>query len=528
MIKIKMLLIYIVLSTSVGSAVLAQSGRESSFLDNGFKVVMQGTSEVIYTEKLFLGPNTNWVIDGDMYIYSKSIWIAPTAKITGTGRFILKDPGENPYYQDWKNQASLIDGNAGNYINVNIVIDNPSNIRFMNMADPGFGIAAAELSTADLKVSANIDFNARGGDILLDGYQLFLGEDSQLLNAGNLNSPGRYYNGYVVTGNNPASVIIKRMKRGTKFIFPVGVDESSYSPAILTPDKEVDMHVGVVDYARSGLEFEDKSIGMDRVWKVLGDIPTQTHFTLVHESMTNGQAYVDKDAEIMQYSGANQWIGDVTKWDAVGIHTRLNMLIGAINSAESIWASKLSARSLIAVDDYFELSYADSYPTEENRFNILLNDIPGLSPIVPSSVVITKKPMYGSLVVNVDGTVTYTPDQGFVGEDTFEYQVADEQGRTSSAQVVILVKARDLKIPNVFTPNGDGKNDNFEIVGSENYDRIDLVVVNRWGNEVYRMPNYNNSWNGNGLNEGTYFYIIEAFNGNKKRVFKGDVLIKRN
>lgn len=528
MIKKIALLICIVLSTWVGSTVSAQGGKGSSFLDNGFKVVTTGTSEVIYTEKLFLGPNTNWVIDGNMYIYSKQIWIAPTAQIIGSGKIILKDPGMNPYYQDWENQPTTIDANGGLFIGVNIIIENASNILLKNIDDPGFALPGTSISTADLKVAANIDFSAKGGDILLNGNSLFLGEESTLLNAGMVNNPSQYLNGYVVTGNNTTSMLIKKMKQGGRFLFPVGVDETSYTPAILTPSREVDMYVGVVDYAKSGLQFEDRSIGMDRVWKILGSSATRTDFTLIHESMTNGQAYVDKEAEIMQYSGSNQWIGDVTKLEAEGIHTRMDMLVGAINTAESIWASKMSASGLKAIDDYFEMTYADHYPNEENRFNILLNDIPGLSPIVPGSVVIVKQPIHGTLLVNADGTVTYTPSSGFVGEDTFDYEVSDAQGKTSTAHVVIVVKPRDLKIPNVFTPNGDGKNDNFEIIGVENYDRVDLVIVNRWGNEVYRMNNYNNKWNGQGLNEGTYFYIIEAFNGNKKRVFKGDVLIKRN
>ncbi|TDQ76743.1 DUF7507 domain-containing protein, partial [Sphingobacterium yanglingense] len=81
-------------------------------------------------------------------------------------------------------------------------------------------------------------------------------------------------------------------------------------------------------------------------------------------------------------------------------------------------------------------------------------------------------------------------------------------------------------IPNVFTPNDDGTNDTFEIEGIEGFDRIEVTILNRWGNEVYRNSNYKNEWTGHGLNEGTYFYIVKTIKGTKEDLYKGHVLIK--
>lgn len=64
-------------------------------------------------------------------------------------------------------------------------------------------------------------------------------------------------------------------------------------------------------------------------------------------------------------------------------------------------------------------------------------------------------------------------------------------------------------LPNVFTPNGDGKNDTFVIMGLELFKNAELRVFDRWGNEVYLTDNYRNDWNGKGLNEGTYFYYLK-------------------
>jgi len=66
-----------------------------------------------------------------------------------------------------------------------------------------------------------------------------------------------------------------------------------------------------------------------------------------------------------------------------------------------------------------------------------------------------------------------------------------------------------LKIPNVFTPNNDSVNENYEIEGLENYEDALFKVFNRWGNEVFSDSNYKNSWNGGDLASGTYYYILE-------------------
>lgn len=69
-----------------------------------------------------------------------------------------------------------------------------------------------------------------------------------------------------------------------------------------------------------------------------------------------------------------------------------------------------------------------------------------------------------------------------------------------------------LVISNVFTPNGDGVNDTFVIPGLETYSDTELTIINRWGNTVYQKTNYKNDWDGSGLAEGTYYYVLKAKN----------------
>lgn len=74
------------------------------------------------------------------------------------------------------------------------------------------------------------------------------------------------------------------------------------------------------------------------------------------------------------------------------------------------------------------------------------------------------------------------------------------------AQASAVVEVRDLAIPNIFTPNGDGSNDTFELPG---YLAASVQIFNRWGRRVYVADHYDNSWTGTGLAAGLYYYVAQ-------------------
>ncbi|MFY7963394.1 MAG: choice-of-anchor L domain-containing protein [Chitinophagaceae bacterium] len=99
---------------------------------------------------------------------------------------------------------------------------------------------------------------------------------------------------------------------------------------------------------------------------------------------------------------------------------------------------------------------------------------------------------------------------------------------TDFVKVTVL---KDFVIPNVFSPNGDGQNDTWEIKGLENYAGLRLTIFDRYGRKVYETLGYRKSWNGN-LNNygkplpvGTYYYIIDP--KNNRPVITGSVTILR-
>jgi hypothetical protein len=83
-----------------------------------------------------------------------------------------------------------------------------------------------------------------------------------------------------------------------------------------------------------------------------------------------------------------------------------------------------------------------------------------------------------------------------------------------------------IRVPNVITPgnsdvNSSGKNDTFKILYGEAMNsptttevgvKVSLSVYNRWGKVAYQNNNYDDSWAGEGLEAGTYYYEVEIEN----------------
>ncbi len=94
------------------------------------------------------------------------------------------------------------------------------------------------------------------------------------------------------------------------------------------------------------------------------------------------------------------------------------------------------------------------------------------------------------------------------------------------------------ELPNVFTPDGNGKNDTWQPFPYRFVQEIDLVVYNRWGQKVFSTNDPDVGWNGRlnntggALPEGAYFYICKVYeryrNGIRERLLKpGYVYILR-
>ena len=96
---------------------------------------------------------------------------------------------------------------------------------------------------------------------------------------------------------------------------------------------------------------------------------------------------------------------------------------------------------------------------------------------------------------------------------------------TDTADVIII--DCPVSIPNIFTPNDDTYNDVFKIDNIEN--KIwNLTVYSRWGKTVLKeFLDYQNDWDGEELNDGTYFVVLTNQDGGVLTTLKSWVIIAR-
>ena len=114
------------------------------------------------------------------------------------------------------------------------------------------------------------------------------------------------------------------------------------------------------------------------------------------------------------------------------------------------------------------------------------------------------------LVPNANAnTNAFTPTTSGI----FEVQTLDGCNNLVLDTIAIEIHNCDIIPPNIFTPNGDGTNDKLVFFGLENFPQTTLFIYNRWGNKIYESANYQNDWNGGGVSDGTYYYLITKMDG---------------
>jgi len=169
----------------------------------------------------------------------------------------------------------------------------------------------------------------------------------------------------------------------------------------------------------------------------------------------------------------------------------------------------LAFHSITANPDYARIAW-----DQDTTINVLANDHSTVY-LRPGSVTVTDPASRGGTSVNGDGSITYVPQGKNTGSDTFIYQVCDTLNFCASARVTIEIYDSGVKIPEAFSPNGDGEND-FLVFPDlpQNHPNSQLYVYTRSGQLVYQSLNYLNNWDGRMASHqlvptGTYYYVLK-------------------
>jgi gliding motility-associated-like protein len=116
--------------------------------------------------------------------------------------------------------------------------------------------------------------------------------------------------------------------------------------------------------------------------------------------------------------------------------------------------------------------------------------------------------------------VTLNPQNNF--SKIYEYlpvgvyriRVRDAAGCEKTQDVEIGVDPQ-IFVPNIFTPNDDSVNDQFEVLNLPLTGQHQLIISNRWGNEVFTSSDYREGtfWNAAGTSDGIYYYRLKVAGG---------------
>jgi len=120
-----------------------------------------------------------------------------------------------------------------------------------------------------------------------------------------------------------------------------------------------------------------------------------------------------------------------------------------------------------------------------------------------------------------DNTVSAieNPEHTYFQNGVYPVTLVVNQGSgcsSSFSQFISITNSNsfDFQIPNVFTPNGDGINDEFKLGGLNSCKKYRLSIYNRWGQKVFEADDAASQfWNGSNGNKkeavaGVYYYIL--------------------
>ncbi|MCJ0743663.1 PKD domain-containing protein [Pedobacter montanisoli] len=218
-----------------------------------------------------------------------------------------------------------------------------------------------------------------------------------------------------------------------------------------------------------------------------------------------------------------------------------NVPVNAVFTGKGVSASGLFSPA-IAGPGKFDIKVVfttDHACTDEKTFSIEVNENPQIIKGDDMHIILGGEKKFNVGVTGNKLIYKWSPSDG-LSSDTELNPVASPDKTTTYTLEVKSDKCTTYKtfnvfvhenpdIPNVFSPNGDGKNDTWNIKYLETIKEGTVTIFNRYGQKVFFAKPYTTPWDGrfNGIDVpvGVYYYIIEPNNGRKR--YTGSVTVLR-
>ncbi|MEL6987747.1 MAG: gliding motility-associated C-terminal domain-containing protein, partial [Bacteroidota bacterium] len=110
-----------------------------------------------------------------------------------------------------------------------------------------------------------------------------------------------------------------------------------------------------------------------------------------------------------------------------------------------------------------------------------------------------------------------------------EYIVHIDNPNRCDSTIFLFIENIKIFIPNIFSPNGDNINDNFEVYLSDpNFAMMEMQIFDRWGNLLFKGEKWDGRSNNKLASSGVYVYVVKLMaSGDEEMIITNSVTLVR-